>query len=224
VTEALGPRPRLVCFDLGGVLVRIHHTWDDARRGAGVPILAESPGEEAARRALTVKLGTGRITVDAWADGVSQALCGAYAPADLVRVHHAICLVEYPGTPALVQAIHDAGIPTACLSNTDHAHWARLAHRDDRGPLAGTPEYPSVARLQRHFASHLLGIQKPDAGAYEAVERETGVSGADVVFFDDRPENVEAAARRRWRAYRVGPEGDPPGAVRARLARYLEGR
>jgi FMN phosphatase YigB (HAD superfamily) len=178
----------------------------------------ESPEAEAARRALTIALGTGRVTVDVWADGVARAL-GTYSSAELVRVHHAICLVEYPGASDLVDALHDAGVPTACLSNTDHAHWARLAHRDEQGLRSGAPEYPTVARLQRHFASHLLRSQKPDPAAYEAVERATGIRGEDIVFFDDRPENIEGATTRGWRSFRVGPEGDPIGDMRAHLTR-----
>ena len=72
---------------------------------------------------------------------------------------------------------------------------------------------------QRHaFASHLLRLRKPDDAIYAAVERETGVGGGAVVFFDDVAENVEAARRRGWHAYRIDPGPDDPlPQVRSRL-------
>jgi FMN phosphatase YigB (HAD superfamily) len=42
---------------------------------------------------------------------------------------------------------------------------------------------------------------KPDAGIYEAVERLSGFSGADLLYLDDRSENIAAGASRGWRAW-----------------------
>jgi FMN phosphatase YigB (HAD superfamily) len=201
--------------------VRIHHTWADACRAGGLAELADPPADvEAERRRLNALLGVGRITLDAWAARLSVALDGVHGPDALMRVHHAITRREYDGAGDLIDALHAASVATACLSNTDHAHWARLSHRDDDGLRPGSPEYPSVARLQRQFASHRLGMLKPDPAIYTEFERLTGVRGDDIVFFDDRSENIEVARQHGWRAHLVDAEPDPIAQMRAHLRAY----
>ena len=41
---------------------------------------------------------------------------------------------------------------------------------------------------------------KPDPEIYAAVEQQAGLQGGDLVFIDDRRDNVAAAAQRGWRA------------------------
>jgi HAD superfamily hydrolase (TIGR01509 family) len=41
---------------------------------------------------------------------------------------------------------------------------------------------------------------KPDARIYEIVEVQLGMRGGELLFIDDRPENVEGGARRGWRS------------------------
>ena len=41
---------------------------------------------------------------------------------------------------------------------------------------------------------------KPDAPIYEAMEKMCGRSGEDLIYIDDRPENIAAGAARGWRA------------------------
>lgn len=213
---------RLICFDLGGVLVRICDTWAEARAAAGLAARGEpfDPAAEEERRRLTALLDIGRITVEEWAAALSQALDGAYTPDELKRVHDAISQEEHAGALVLVDELDDAGVETACLSNTNRAHWTRLVHHDGAAPLPGDPEYPSVARLKRHFASHLLALAKPDDAIYAALERLTDLRGDEILFFDDRIENVEAALRRNWRAHRIDPRGDTVALVREHLCRY----
>jgi FMN phosphatase YigB (HAD superfamily) len=213
---------RIVCFDLGGVLIRICHTWAEALAAVGLAARGEpfDAAIEDERRALTELLVIGRITVEEWAAGVSRVLGGAYAPDELTRVHDAISQEEYAGALALVDELHDAGVETACLSNTNHAHWTRLVHHTGSAPLTGDPEYPSVARLKRHFASHLLALAKPDDAIYAEFERLTDLRGPEILFFDDRMENIEGALRRNWHAHRIDPRGDTIAQVREHLRRY----
>ena len=39
---------------------------------------------------------------------------------------------------------------------------------------------------------------KPDAKLYEVVEAKTGARGAEILYLDDRPENIEAGQARGW--------------------------
>jgi glucose-1-phosphatase len=57
-------------------------------------------------------------------------------------------------------------------------------------------------------------MSKPDPRIYQFVEDKAGVTGSEIVFFDDAVKNVEAAKDQGWAAFVVDPEGDPPGSIR----------
>ena len=50
-----------------------------------------------------------------------------------------------------------------------------------------------------HYAAD-LGHAKPAPGFYAEIEARTGFAPGDIFFIDDKPENVEAARARGWRA------------------------
>jgi FMN phosphatase YigB (HAD superfamily) len=213
------PLPKIVCFDLGGVLIQICHSWSDAYRAAGLELrtLPTGPAIDAERRRLGAAHEVGAISLEDWAEGVSKVTERVYTPDEMKRAHYAVCQQEQPGAPALIDELHGAGVLTACLSNTNDAHWKRLVHEDGDKPVAGPPQYPSVARLRRHFASHVLGLAKPDRAIYERFEELTGVRGGEVLFFDDRADNTAAAIAHGWRAERIDPSGDTIAQIRRRL-------
>lgn len=55
-----------------------------------------------------------------------------------------------------------------------------------------------------HYAAD-LGCAKPDKAFYSAIEARTGFAPADIVFIDDREDNVAAALARGWTAHLWGP-------------------
>ena len=211
------PPPSLVVFDLGGVLVRIARSWDEACAAAGVP---RRPGADVtsarlARDPWVVAYETGAVTREAFLSGVAASTGGLYGPEEVARVHDAWLIAEYPGLPALFDALDAAGLPTAVLSNTNEAHWAAMY------PSAGaSPRFPTLARVRHPHASHRLGVRKPDAAAFRAVEATAGTAGAGVWFFDDLAPNVDAARAHGWTAVLVDPS-DPVTAMRAALAAAL---
>jgi FMN phosphatase YigB (HAD superfamily) len=213
---------RLVCFDLGGVLVKICRSWSDGCRAAGLDVRGNSAGDRAGsvRRELTQKLGIGRLSEDEWAEQLALGLGGLYSAEELRRIHHAWSQQEYAGALDLVEELNASQVTTACLSNTNQSHWTRLLHHDGQRPLAGAPEYPAVLRLHRHYASHLLGLAKPDAAIYRAFEQATEHAPADILFFDDLPDNVAAARALGWNAERVNPHQETIPQLRRFLGTY----
>jgi FMN phosphatase YigB (HAD superfamily) len=212
--------PTLVCFDVGGVLVRLCAGWEEAYREAGLDLrpIPAGPAVEARRREVGIRLDMGELSLDTWAESVAQVIDLVYSADELKRVHHAFLKGEYAGAVELVDELNASGVTTACLSNTNAAHWLRLAHVDQGGLRPGVPEFPSVARLKHPLASHLLRAVKPDPAAYAQLEEATGRRGSAIVFFDDREENVIAARRHGWRAERVDPLADTIAKVRQHLA------
>jgi glucose-1-phosphatase len=212
---------RVVCFDLGGVLVRICRSWDQACEQIGLPY--RSPGLLATdewrmrRKAVVDRYQLGGLSAAAYHEQLSLALEGLYSPAEVERIHEAWTLKEYPGALTLVRELNQLpGVTTACLSNTNAAHWRRLANED------GSGEYPAVLELEQRLASHLLGCAKPDAEIYARAQTAFFAArpGApeQIVFFDDLPENVEAARAQGWTAFLVDHEGDTVRQMREHLA------
>ena len=80
-------------------------------------------------------------------------------------------------------------IPTYILSNTNE-----LAIRHVRA------HYPFFHTFDGYVLSYEHGVMKPAPEIYEILETLAGRRGADLLFLDDFPENVEAAHRRGWRA------------------------
>jgi putative hydrolase of the HAD superfamily len=207
--------PRIVCFDLGGVVVRICRSFAEACERAGVPLRdpewMQSDDAIAARSLLVDAYQRGAMTSEQYLLGMAEAMRGCYSPKELELVHDAWLVEEYSGMLDLVARLDSLpGITTACLSNTNERHWSVLAE-------GGSTDFPSVTRLRHRFASHLIRSSKPDAEIYLHAERGLRARGAEILFFDDLAHNVDAARSRGWRAELVDPEGSPA----EQMASYL---
>jgi len=189
---------RLVCFDLGGVVIRICRSWDEACATVGMPVrdptLWQRTGK--ARRRLIEEFQTGRIDAPTFAARASEQVAGLYSPAEILSVHNGWLLDEYAGVAELIDHVHDIGLDTAALSNTSHDHWERIVG------------YPAVTRLHHLLASHLLGLHKPNPMIFRRLEEQLGYSAREIIFFDDTQENVIAANSVGWRAHLIDPGAD----------------
>jgi len=201
---------RLVCFDLGGVVLRICRSWAEGCAAAGLDWREGFDLHRDRRVASLNELAddhqTGRIDGDVHARRFSDLLHGLYSPEEVTRVVDAWVLGQYPGMDDLVDRIHHAGLGTAVLSNTSHDHWETFER------------YRAFCRLRNRVGSHQLGVRKPDPAAYHAIEQLTGVAGPEIVFFDDLADNVAAARAVDWSAVQIDPAGDPAAQVRHALA------
>ncbi|HMJ54971.1 MAG TPA: HAD-IA family hydrolase [Polyangiaceae bacterium] len=215
-------RPELVCFDLGGVLVRICTVWSDLCRATRLEVRGDSAGDaaERSRRELSEAYMRGELSTEAWTHAMETALGGFYVGEEIAALHDAVILEEYPGIGVLIDDLHRAGVATACLSNTNETHWAKLVHHDGARTLPGEPRYPAVRRLHSHHASHLLRHIKPAPAIYLAFEKAVGRSGAQILFFDDLEENVAAARRAGWRAETIDPSEPTDEQLRRHLAAH----
>lgn len=195
---------RAVVFDLGGVLVQINHTWGAAGAQAGLTVKEDlGLGADAD---LTAYQGA-EISEDEYLARLATRQ-GFAGPDDARRLHMAILSDPYPGSLELVHVLHAAGLRTACLSNTSALHWPYLTSAD---------HYPAIAALQHHFASHELGLNKPDAAIYASVELALSLEGPEIMFFDDGAKNVAAAQKRGWQGVVIDPHNDPVRQMRTAL-------
>jgi HAD superfamily hydrolase (TIGR01509 family) len=204
---------RMVCFDVGGVLIRLRKSWIDVCRAAGFEIRGDAASDRAddVRSQTMTPYVLGRISHEEWAERTSRAMGGLYSPEELTQIHDAWLLGEYAGVADIIGELNARGVSTACLSNTNQAHWARCLRAS---------EYPSVARLGSRHASHLLGCGKPDEAMFRAFERATSAPSASVLFFDDIGVNVDAARAFGWNAERIDPSVETVDQLRTHLVEY----
>lgn len=195
----------VVCFDIGGVLVQICHTWEDACRSAGVG--SPPPGGPHGLNDFEPMLlyQAGHMEAETYLHRLADWLGTDRDGAE--RVHQAILCGDYPGALALVEELKGLGVFTCCFSNTNALHW----------PILSSPVYhPAVGNLDERFASHELKMAKPDVEAYRFVESRMPAHGT-VVFFEDGLDNVIGAAEAGWQAFRIDPSDDPVAQARTTL-------
>ncbi|SBS26571.1 Alpha-D-glucose-1-phosphate phosphatase YihX [Marinomonas aquimarina] len=97
----------------------------------------------------------------------------------------------FDGAIELVQSI-PSHYHRAVLSNTNDAHWARLM--DEMG-LSGL--------FHSYFASHQMGLVKPDLAVFDYVVKELAVEPNKILFLDDNLINVEGALTKGIQAEQV---------------------
>jgi putative hydrolase of the HAD superfamily len=207
----------LVVFDLGGVIVRIAASWEAAHGFAGIGPLAAALPEEFVhfQRAALDRLQLGRIDAATYYQRVAEASEGAYEAHDVQRIHEAWTREEYEGFAAVFEAIESSGVRTALLSNTNGPHWRRLV-----GGADGAPEYPNVVRIMHRFASHELGLLKPDPAMYGTVASVTGIPPHRILFFDDIETHVLTARDAGWAAEWIDSGRGPAQQVLGALRRH----
>ncbi len=179
-----------VVFDLGGVLLRPEGPAAELARVLGVEVEAVlgpywrhrdaydrgGPPAEfwgALRRDLAAAGCTVREVTDDELDHLDASRWARLAD----------------GSAELLADLERAGTTTAVLSNAPAslASTVRAA-----GWSQGFSELVFSCDLAR---------MKPEAEVYAAVEQRTGRPPQELIFFDDRPPNVDGAARRGWQAH-----------------------
>ncbi|WP_344293925.1 HAD family phosphatase [Agromyces neolithicus] len=184
-TSALTPislAPRVVVFDYGEVISHAPTADDRALLLARAGV----PGEPfwAAYCTHREGLDRGTTSIDAYWQAVAREVGAEWNAIDvheLWAIDHRSWLSVDPGTLRVLHALVAGGTRIALLSNAgpDFSGWLR---------------HGSFARLfERVFVSGELGVVKPEPEIYEHAIAELGIEPADLLFVDNRAENVEGA-------------------------------
>lgn len=204
---------QLICFDLGGVLIRIADNWTDAcaRAGLSVGIDPRLPLVHEYLAATANGIMTGQLDTRSFVAQIAK-LTGLLPPQVMQASAGWLC-GPYPGVGALIESVVASEVQTACLSNTNDHHWQLMTTNDNFNFLP-------LDRFDHRFASHLIGYVKPASGIYVYVEEATGMSDESILFFDDIAVNVEAAQKRGWLAYKIDQGGDPVAQMTQHLQKH----
>ncbi len=185
---------KVVCFDVGGVLIRITRNWCEAAKLAGVFIRSDIPPEARLWDVPFFLAYEGGNIDDAQYIRELAVYLGEVSEEEATRVHNHIMVEPLPRVEEIVAQLNGQGYITACLSNTNEPHWTDMFE---------SGRFSVMDLIQVRVASHRVGVPKPDPRVFDAFEREVGASGAEIVFFDDSAVNVEAALTRGWQAFLV---------------------
>lgn len=90
----------------------------------------------------------------------------------------------------LMEALQKCGVPVYSLTNFGIETYALAAAR-----------YAFLRAFDRDFISGHMGVTKPDPRIYQMLEEGSGLAGDQLLFTDDRAENIAAAAARGWQTH-----------------------
>jgi FMN phosphatase YigB (HAD superfamily) len=210
---------RCVCFDWGGVILRICRSFGEGCRAAGIDLRGDHGEKPFAneRKGHSEAYQLGQLRDEDYFANIAEAMGGLYSAEEVERIHHAWLVEEYPGVRELIERLNATpGIATALLSNTNAAHWRR------QFPLQASNlrRFEAASLLHHRHASHLLGLAKPHPSIYRAFEAHTGFRPAEILFFDDLPDNIQAARKCGWRAEQIDHTGDTAAQMTGHLRRH----
>ena len=194
-----------VLFDYGNVICEPQPERDVAAlaRAAGCPVADLLPPYWAYR----LDYDRAALDVTSYWQQVAADLGGSFTDpqiAELSRLDAGSWLHLRPASVDLVAGLAAAGVQLAVLSN---------APEDTAQGVSGLP----VAAYFEHLIfSCYLKLAKPDPECFRAALAVLGAGPADVIFLDDRPDNVAAAAALGIRSARF----TDAGTARADLAEY----
>ena len=90
----------------------------------------------------------------------------------------------------LMGALQAKGVPVFSLTNFGIQSYDYAA-----------THYPFLRDFDRDFISGHLAVTKPDHLIYQKLQDASGLSGADLLFTDDRADNIAAAQAHGWQTH-----------------------
>ena len=178
--------PQVVVFDLGKVLVDFDYRIAVERLAARCDLPAGELNRLINQSPLLLRYETGLMTTAEFFAAFQAASGYRGDIAEFSRVLPDIFTTIDPMI-TLHAELRSRGLRTFIFSNT-----SELAYRHIR------EHFPFFWLFDGYVLSYEHRCMKPDARLYEVVEQRTGCRNGDVLYLDDRPENVEAGAARGW--------------------------
>ncbi len=180
--------PKVAVFDLGKVLVDFDYAIAARRIAACGNVTMAQIAQFIAQSPLFRQYELGEVTTQQFFEEIRRV---TGFRAGLAEFGECFADIFGPIEPMiqLQAALREEGLRTYAFSNTNE-----LAAEHIRRT------FPFYASFDGYILSYQHGFMKPDARLYEVLERESGRRGADILYVDDRPENVAAGAARGWQA------------------------
>jgi len=177
----------IVAFDLGKVLVDFDYGIAARRIAARSRRSLEETQQLIEKSGYMVDYESGRLTREEFFGHVRE-ISGFDGTLVEFGELFADIFTAMPGMIGLHAEVRRHGLPTYIFSNTNDLAVAHVRKN-----------FPFFRDFDGYILSYQVKAMKPDPRIYEALEKTSGRSGAEIVYIDDRPENVAAGAARGWR-------------------------
>jgi HAD superfamily hydrolase (TIGR01509 family) len=177
----------IIVFDLGKVLVDFDYTIAAKRIAARS---RRSPADLHAflgSSPLLVQFETGQLTRQDFYEAVRAAV-GFLGDLREFGEAFADIFTAMPPMIELHASLKRRGFKTYIFSNTNDLAIEHVRRN-----------FPFFKNFDGYIFSYEVKAMKPAAKIYEALEAMTGRRGAEILYLDDRLENIEAGAARGWR-------------------------
>src|SRR2546425_710434 len=181
-------KPKAVAFDLGKVLVDFDYSVAARRIAARGKLSPDDVRDFIDHSPLLFRFETGQINKEEFFAEV-QAATGFRGSIDEFSQFFGDIFTPIEPMVHLHAELRKRDVSTYIFSNTNELAVGHIRKN-----------FPFFSNFDGYILSYEHGAMKPDARLYEVVERTTGLRGADLLYLDDRPENVQTGVRRGWKA------------------------
>jgi epoxide hydrolase-like predicted phosphatase len=197
---------KAVVFDLGKVLVDFDYGIA-ARKLAEKSVLAADEVRALVDQSpLLFRYERAGMTTQEFFKEVRQRI-GYNGTFDEFAAAFADIFTEIPEMTRWHNDIRVRGLPTFILSNTNEIAITHVRKN-----------FPFFAHFTDYVFSYEQGVLKPESRIYEIAERHSGCRESELLFIDDKPENVAVAAQRGWRTICHSSPAETIQAARAWLS------
>jgi HAD superfamily hydrolase (TIGR01509 family) len=196
----------VIAFDLGKVLVDFDYAIAARRIAARCSRPPENLHAFLGQSPLLLQLETGGLTRQEFFDAVREPI-GFQGSLREFSEFFAEIFTPIEPMIALHAELRRHGFATYIFSNTN-----------DLAIEAIRRDFPFFKNFDGYIFSYEVGAMKPQAGIYEALEKMTGKRGGEILYIDDRPENIAAGEARGWESVLH----ESPEKTRATLQEFLK--
>jgi FMN phosphatase YigB (HAD superfamily) len=178
--------PSAIVFDLGKVLVDFDYSIAARRIAARGKMTIQEIAQYINQSSLFVQYELGTVTTEQFCAEICRV---TGFDASLTEFGECFADIFLPIEPMIeLQAtLRQRGLPAYIFSNTNELAVEHIRR-----------SFPFYANFDGYILSYQHRAMKPDSRLYEAVERQSERRGAEILYLDDRPENVAAGAERGW--------------------------
>src|ERR1022692_809347 len=178
--------PRAVVFDLGKVLVDFDYSIAARRIAARGNMTIGEIAQYINQSPLFAQYESGHVITEQFFDEVRKVTGFRGDLAEFSDCFADIFVAIEPMVQ-LQAALRRKGLAAYVFSNTNELAAEHVKRN-----------FPFYANFDGYILSYEHGVMKPDAKLYAVVESVSGRQSAELLYLDDRPENVAAGAARGW--------------------------
>lgn len=197
----------VVVFDLGKVLVDFDYSIAARKINVRSAMPLKNLHQFLGDSPWLAQFETGLLTRNQFFSEI-QKLTGFPGNVDEFSDYFADIFLPISPMIELHAALRQQKIPTYIFSNTNDIAVEHILRN-----------FPFFKNFDGYIFSYKIGAMKPDAKIYKALEAMAGKRGGEILYIDDRPENIEAGAARGWRTILHGSPEKTRAALNEELAK-----